>query len=78
MNSGRAGRDVVSRRGLLTKSAAVAALGALGGSAAAMEPVRPEDRRRRAQVGLQLYSVRGECQEDLPGGINADCPHQYQ
>jgi len=69
---------LVSRRGLLTKSAAVAAFGALGGSAEAMELVRPRVTRRISQIGLQLYSVRGECQKDLPGVIKAVAKMGYR
>ena len=68
-------KGLVSRRGLLAKSAAAAALLASGAHGA------PQDRQRtarttrrgggRAPVGLQLYSVREDCKRDLPGTIAA-------
>jgi sugar phosphate isomerase/epimerase len=78
-------KSLVSRRGLLAKSAAAAAVLASGAHAA---PLAREEARARAKraaearsrtrrgpgrgpVGLQLYSVREDCKRDLPGTIAA-------
>ncbi|MHC4354153.1 MAG: sugar phosphate isomerase/epimerase family protein [Planctomycetota bacterium] len=75
-------KGLVSRRGLLAKSTAVAAMLATSAHAA------PQDRQRtkrttrrgsgRAPIGLQLYSVRGECKRDLPGTIEAVAKMGYK
>ncbi|MHC4229799.1 MAG: sugar phosphate isomerase/epimerase family protein, partial [Planctomycetota bacterium] len=68
-------KSLISRRCLLATSAAAAAALAAGVHGA------PQDRQRTARttkrgprrgpVGLQLYSVRGDCKRDLPGTIVA-------
>ena len=72
----------ISRRGLLAKGVAAAALLASTANAAPMERTRTEQstggRRRRIPIGLQLYSVRDDCQKDLPGTIAAVAKMGYQ
>ena len=67
--------SLVSRRGMLAKSAVAAAVltaGAHGADQARSRGSRATRRGRgRAPIGLQLYSVRGECQRDLPGTVAA-------
>ena len=67
--------SLISRRGLLAKSIAAAAVLASTANAAPMERTTTEQsttgRRRRIPIGLQLYSVRDDCQKDLPGTIAA-------
>jgi len=80
--------DFVSRRGLLVKSvagAAVVASGALGAQRgqrqrgqAARQGQATRQRRQRTPIGLQLYSVRHDCQKDLPGTIEAVAEMGYQ
>ena len=74
--------SLVSRRGMLAKSAAAAAVLTAGVHGA------PQNRQRtgrttrrgpgRGPVGLQLYSVRGDCKRDLPGTIAAVGKMGYQ
>ncbi|MBL7184972.1 MAG: sugar phosphate isomerase/epimerase [Phycisphaerae bacterium] len=68
-------KSLLSRRGLLAKSAAVAAVLACGAHGAPQDRQRtaPTTRRGpgRGPVGLQLYSVRGDCKRDMPGTIAA-------
>ena len=68
-------RSLVSRRGLLAKSAAAAAVLASGAHGASQNRQRsartPRRGPGRAPVGLQLYSVREDCEKDLPGTIAA-------
>jgi sugar phosphate isomerase/epimerase len=54
---------LITRRQILKQGAGLAALGALGPAAFAAAAKVP--------VGLQLYSVRGECGKDLPGTLAA-------
>lgn len=71
----------VSRRGFFATSAAAAAMLASGADAAAQaQKLRWTTRtiRRRAQVGLQLYSVRNDCGRDLPGTIAAVAKMGYK
>jgi sugar phosphate isomerase/epimerase len=82
--------DFVSRRGFMAKSVAGAAMlasGALGAQRGPRE--RGQDqavrlargaraRQRRRPFGLQLYSVRQDCQKDLPGTIAAVGKMGYQ
>ncbi len=83
----------VSRRGLLAKGAAVAAVlaggSALGqatrqrpaGAAAAARAgggMVPGRGRMRTRIGLQLYSVREDCGKDLPGVLKAVAAMGYQ
>ncbi|MHC4582122.1 MAG: sugar phosphate isomerase/epimerase family protein [Planctomycetota bacterium] len=74
--------SLVSRRSMLAKSAAAAAMltaGAHGADQARLRGLRATRRGRgRAPVGLQLYSVRGECQRDLPGTIAAVAKMGYR
>lgn len=75
-------KSLVSRRGLLAKSAAVTAVLASGAHG------EPQGRQRTAQstrrgpgrgsVGLQLYSVRDDCKRDLPGTIAAVGKMDYE
>ncbi len=66
-------KSLVSRRSLLAGSMAVAAALASGADAAAGKQKRQARTKRRSRVpiGLQLYSVRKECERDLPGVIAA-------
>jgi len=72
---------LVSRRGFFATSAAAAAMLASGADGAARErktrPTRTIS-RRRIPVGLQLYSVRNDCQRDLPGTIAAVAKMGYE
>lgn len=78
--------DFVSRRGLLAKSVAGAAMvasGALGAQRGQRQSGRGNrqggrSRVRRRPIGLQLYSVRHNCQKDLPGTIKAVGKMGYQ
>lgn len=75
-------QESISRRGLLAKSVAAAAVLASTANAAPMERTRTEQstggRRRRIPIGLQLYSVRDDCQKDLPGTIAAVAKMGYE
>jgi len=75
-------QESISRRGLLAKSVAAAALLASTANAAPMERTRTDQstgsRRRRIPIGLQLYSVRDDCQKNLPGTIAAVAKMGYQ
>lgn len=66
---------LVSRRGLLAKSAVAAAVLTTGARAANQARARGSRGagrgRGRRQIGLQLYSVREDCKRDLPGTIAA-------
>jgi len=68
-------KGLVSRRGLLAKSAAVAAVLGSGAHGAPQNRQRTARTNRRGSgrgpVGLQLYSVRGDCKRDMPGTIAA-------
>lgn len=77
---------LVSRRGFFATSAAAAAILASGADGAARDqkkgattrtPTRTMS-RRRTPVGLQLYSVRNDCQRDLPGTIAAVAKMGYK
>ncbi len=74
--------SLISRRGLLAKSAAAAAVLVSTANAAPMERTTTEQstggRRRRIPIGLQLYSVRDDCQKDLPGTIAAAAKMGYE
>jgi len=54
---------LITRRQMLKQGAGLAALGALGPAALAAAAKIP--------VGVQLYSVRNDCQKDLPGTLAA-------
>jgi len=75
--------SLISRRGLLTKSIAAAALLASSANGAATERSSTTEQagrsgRRRIPIGLQLYSVRDDCQKDLPGTIAAVAKMGYE
>ena len=75
-------KGLVSRRGLLAKSTAVAAMLATSAHGAATNRQRTGRTtgrgRGRAPIGLQLYSVREECKRDLPGTIEAVAKMGYK
>ena len=73
-------KSLVSRRGLLAGSMAAAAALASGTDAAAGNQRRQTrtSRRSRTPIGLQLYSVRKECERDLPGVITAVAKMGYK
>ena len=76
-------KSLVSRRGLLAKSAAAAAVmttGAHGAdrALAARTRARALQKTGRGPVGLQLYSVREECKRDLPKTIAAVAKMGYK
>jgi len=72
----------ISRRGLLAKSVVAAAVIASTANVTAMERAESGQatggRRRRIPIGLQLYSVRDDCQKDLPGTIAAVAKMGYE
>jgi len=71
--------ESVSRRGFIAKSVAAAALltsGAYGAQKDQKKSQKKKDQsakqtKRQTPIGLQLYSVREDCQRDLPGTIAA-------
>jgi sugar phosphate isomerase/epimerase len=73
---------LVSRRGFIAKSVAAAAVlasSANGASQDQKKKQRAKNRdRRRAPIGLQLYSVREDCKRDLPGTIAAVAKMGYK
>ena len=73
---------LVSRRGFIAKSVAAAAVlasSADGASQDQKKKQRAKNRsRRRAPIGLQLYSVREDCKRDLPGTIAAVAKMGYK
>jgi sugar phosphate isomerase/epimerase len=81
----RDGRRAVSRRGFIAAGVGGAAL-ALGGAAAQAAGERAKREggeqkrapRRGMRIGLQLYSVREDCQRDLPAVIAAVAQMGYQ
>jgi sugar phosphate isomerase/epimerase len=64
------GEHRLSRRDFVKLTAAGAALGAVG-LGASPAGGGEEKKKARAPVGLQLYSLRKECEKDLPGMIKA-------
>ena len=80
--------DIVSRRGFIAESIAATSLvatSALGGQRgqrqrgqAARQGQAGRQRRQRIPIGLQLYSVRHDCQKDLPGTVEAVAKMGYQ
>ncbi|UCG49771.1 MAG: sugar phosphate isomerase/epimerase [Phycisphaerales bacterium] len=73
-------KSSISRRGMLAKSAAVAAVmttGAHGADQARAARARAS-RAGLGSVGLQLYSVREQCKRDLPGTIEAVAKMGYK
>lgn len=70
--------ESVSRRSFIAKSVAAAALLTSGAYGAEKEKKKDKKKnqktkqaKRQTPVGLQLYSVREDCQRDLPGTIAA-------
>lgn len=65
----------VSRRSLVTATASVGALGALGaalpGSAMAGGHAKPHDHGTARKTGIQLYTLRGAMDEDALGTLTA-------
>jgi sugar phosphate isomerase/epimerase len=76
--------DFVSRRGFMAKSVAGVAMvasGALGAQRGQRQRGQGQGTRsrgRRRPFGLQLYSVRNDCQKDLPGTLEAVGKMGYQ
>ncbi len=73
---------LVSRRGFIAKSVAAAAVLATSADGASQDQKKKERAknrsRRRAPIGLQLYSVREDCKRDLPGTIAAVAKMGYK
>jgi sugar phosphate isomerase/epimerase len=73
---------LVSRRGFIAKSIAAAAVLASSADGASQDQKKKERAtnrsRRRAPIGLQLYSVREDCKRDLPGTIAAVAKMGYK
>jgi len=73
---------LVSRRGFIAKSVAAAAVLASSADGASQDQKKKERAknrsRRRAPIGLQLYSVREDCKRDLPGTIAAVAKMGYK
>ncbi len=73
---------LVSRRGFIAKSVAAAAVLASSADGASQDQKKKERAknrsRRRAPIGLQLYSVREDCKRDLPGTITAVAKMGYK
>jgi len=67
--------ESVSRRGFMAKSIAAAALLTSGAYGAQKDQKKKKQAAKQAKrqtpIGLQLYSVREDCQRDLPGTIAA-------
>jgi sugar phosphate isomerase/epimerase len=64
----------ISRRNMLALAAGGTALGALGGRLLAAET----NATKRIPIGLQLYSVRKDCAQDLAGTLKAIGQMGYQ
>ena len=64
----------LSRRDVLRMGAAAAAAWTTGATAA----WAADDAKKRIPIGLQLYSVRGDCAEDLPGVLKAVAEMGYE
>ena len=75
-------RGLVSRRGFIAKSAAVAAVLASSANGASQDRKKRKSTKkrsgRRVPVGLQLYSVREDCKRDLTGTIAAVAKMGYK
>jgi len=73
---------LVSRRGFIAKSAAVAAVLASSANGALQDQKKRKSTKkrsgRRIPIGLQLYSVREDCKRDLPGTITAVAKMGYK
>ena len=65
--------DSVSRRSFVATSLASVALAGTAAHAAEKKktPMTNNKKRRKMQIGLQLYSVRKDCAKDLAGTIAA-------
>jgi sugar phosphate isomerase/epimerase len=61
----------LSRRRFLKLGATAAAACVIGGCKSTAPEAPAEGVTKRIPIGLQLYSVRGECEKDLPGTIAA-------
>ena len=61
----------LSRRGFLATTASAAALTVVGTGCMKEGEGKTMAKRDRIPVGLQLYSVRNECEKDLPGTVAA-------
>ncbi|MBN1417706.1 MAG: sugar phosphate isomerase/epimerase [Planctomycetes bacterium] len=74
--------DRISRRGFLKAGAAGAAALGIAGCETTETPegtdVLEAATGKKIPIGLQLYSVRGECEKDLPGVIAAVAKMGYQ
>jgi sugar phosphate isomerase/epimerase len=66
----------LSRRDFLATAAGTAAAFSVGAKAFGHEQAAPA--KKSIPVGLQLYSVRNQCQKDLPGTIAAVAKMGYQ
>jgi sugar phosphate isomerase/epimerase len=74
-------KGMVSRRGLLAKSAVVTAMlasGAHGAGESRQKAGSATRRDRGRQIGLQLFSVRSECKRDLSGTMAAVAKMGYK
>ena len=73
-------KSLVSRRSMLAGSLAMAAALTSGVDASSGNRRRQAkpNRRNRAQIGLQLYSVRKDCERDLPSVISAVAKMGYK
>jgi len=73
---------LVSRRGFIAKSAAVAAVLASSANGTLQDQKKRKSTKkrsgRRIPIGLQLYSVREDCKRDLPGTITAVAKMGYK
>lgn len=58
--------QLTSRRDFLKRSAAAAAVGALASPATLLAAAA----KNKIPIGVQLYSVRKDCEKDLPGTLN--------
>jgi sugar phosphate isomerase/epimerase len=63
--------SALSRRRFLELGAIAAAACVLGGCKSTATAPEAAGAAKRIPIGLQLYSVRGECEKDLPGTIEA-------
>jgi len=64
-----------SRRDVLKLGAGVATLWASGAN---LRSAETQPGKKKIPIGLQLYSVRGECEKDLPGVLQAVAKMDYE
>ena len=64
-----------SRRDVLKLGAGVATLWATGAN---LRSAETQPGKKKIPIGLQLYSVRGECEKDLPGVLQAVAKMGYE